>query len=273
MLRYLKAAFLLRADLPGLGAVPLNVLAVLGIAVAGLWHPGLWVAGAGLELGYLLFLGGSRRFQAVIDAQHLVLARQAALEREQLLLVRLPEDLQVRHRRLQDTITRALGRLTESNLPPVVRSREQVLRQLGWSHLKLLVAQQHLLDDGLIATRRPANRRGANADDPAARLADLERELADPAISVEVRQAKEQTRDLLVKRVAARDRANAQLDRILAEVERIETQVTLVFEQSSAPLPEGLDSDLQVAGILLDDDVFGDQQDAVKAIERAYVKA
>ena len=68
MLKYIKKAFFLRMAVPGLGAVPLNILALLVVGVFGLAEPGLWLMGAGLELLYLLTLGTSKRFQRVVDA-------------------------------------------------------------------------------------------------------------------------------------------------------------------------------------------------------------
>jgi hypothetical protein len=53
MLKYLKEAFWASPVLPGMGNVPVNVLALIGIFILGLAQPAIWLAGLAAEVAYL----------------------------------------------------------------------------------------------------------------------------------------------------------------------------------------------------------------------------
>jgi hypothetical protein len=76
MWRYLKAAFLGRVSVPLLGALPVNAMAVAAVAVLGLLHPAVWLAGLGLETAYLFLTATSERFQKTVDAAALAERRE-----------------------------------------------------------------------------------------------------------------------------------------------------------------------------------------------------
>ena len=62
MWRYLKAAFLARPHLPGLGDVPVNILLAGGFAIVGIIHPAFWLLGLGVVGTLCLALATSPRF-------------------------------------------------------------------------------------------------------------------------------------------------------------------------------------------------------------------
>ena len=69
---YVKAAFLRRAHLPGLGHMPLNLTGIAGIALLGLWNPGFWLLGAAIEVAYLVLKASSPRFQKLLQGEALL---------------------------------------------------------------------------------------------------------------------------------------------------------------------------------------------------------
>src|SRR5262245_25757470 len=89
MLRYLKAAFFLRPVISGLGALPVNLMALAGFGVAGIAHPAFWLLGLGLEAAYLFVLSTNRRFQRVVDGVTELKLQKEANEYRELLVGRL----------------------------------------------------------------------------------------------------------------------------------------------------------------------------------------
>src|SRR5262245_16204019 len=78
MLRYLKAAFLARPTIAGLGEVPVNLLAVAGVAILGFGCPGFWFLGLVLEAAFVFGLPSQPRFQQWVDAQEAKQQRQSS---------------------------------------------------------------------------------------------------------------------------------------------------------------------------------------------------
>jgi hypothetical protein len=69
MFRYLSAAFTARPRVPGLGAIPVNLLALAGFGIVGLANPAFWFLGLGLEAAYLFGLASNSRFREIVDAR------------------------------------------------------------------------------------------------------------------------------------------------------------------------------------------------------------
>src|SRR5262245_18429791 len=69
MLRAIKAAFLLRWPIKGLGYVPVNVVALACLGALGFGNHGFWLAGTGLDTLYLPMLVSNRRFLNWVAAQ------------------------------------------------------------------------------------------------------------------------------------------------------------------------------------------------------------
>ena len=82
MWSYLKTAFLAGPDLPGLGRVPANVLALLGAAALGFLNPGFWLLGLAAEAVFLFGLATHPRFRKYVDAQKAKAARGQHLGRQ-----------------------------------------------------------------------------------------------------------------------------------------------------------------------------------------------
>lgn len=69
MFRYLSAAFFVRPHIPGLGRMPVNVLAVASLGILGFGNPGFWLLGLGLEAAFLTALATHPRFQRLVRAE------------------------------------------------------------------------------------------------------------------------------------------------------------------------------------------------------------
>src|SRR5262245_50108036 len=70
MFRALRAAFLLRYPVPGLGDVPVNLVGLACLGLLGLGNAGFWFTGIGLETLYLVSLCTNLRFQRWVVAQN-----------------------------------------------------------------------------------------------------------------------------------------------------------------------------------------------------------
>ena len=133
---YLRAAFNARPlGMP----IPPNWIALAACGLVGWFiHPGLWLIGAGLELGYLVALTNHERFRAWVDREAVPPA-PAAVDRRDALLAQLePRDRELHQRLEADCL--AIGTATEVDVILREQQAEQ-LRQLCWLHLRLLAAR------------------------------------------------------------------------------------------------------------------------------------
>ena len=73
---YVKKAFWRKVDVRGLGALPLNPMALAAFAVLGMANPGFWLLGAAYEVAYLALRSSSARFQKLIDGERLLAAQE-----------------------------------------------------------------------------------------------------------------------------------------------------------------------------------------------------
>jgi hypothetical protein len=238
-LEYVKAAFWRRAALPGLGALRLNLMGLAVFAVLGLANPGFWLLGAALEVGYLAFVGGSRRFQTLVDGERLLAAQRGWDDQVHLAVERLGDESRERYRHLLGQCRTILGLsdgLDADSLGSLRDLKARNLNQLLTIFLRLLssreliraslasVDQQELereieRNEKRLAAAAPA----PSADKPAAGAA------ADPALlrslqgTIEIQKKR---RDNLVK-------AGSSLQVIESELLRIEQQVELLREESA----------------------------------------
>ena len=74
MWRYLKSAFLVSVDIPGLGRVPVNALGAAAFGILGFAQPAFWFLGLAIEATVLPSLAFNPRFQKIVEAQSLQLS-------------------------------------------------------------------------------------------------------------------------------------------------------------------------------------------------------
>jgi len=174
-LDYVTAAF--NARPLGMFVAP-NWVGLAAFGLLGVSNPGFWVLGAGLELGYLLTLATSSRFQRAISSRPLAAARTEWNERIQRLSSRLDRNDRERFQALSQRCASIIDLQTHggSETPQGIETQTDSLGRLSWMFLRLLVARSTILsvvregeDEQLLAQRRGTDRNPAAADRPARR--------------------------------------------------------------------------------------------------------
>src|SRR5277367_4185269 len=109
MWRYLKAAFLVGVEVPGLGRLPVNALATAAVGILGFVEPSIWIAGLGIEAAVVSSLAFHPRFQKVVDARDGERSLSDGNAKRAALIALLPEELRARLRALEQTSARILS--------------------------------------------------------------------------------------------------------------------------------------------------------------------
>jgi len=242
-LKYLRAAFFVRQRVPGLGGLPVNVIAVLGFVALGFGHPGFWLLGLLLEIAFLWSLVASPRFRKTVDATSLGSLRQGEEEQNQRILKQLIPPHAEKHRRLmaqyQDTAAfyhqySHTGEAAEDNL--------RHLRELESIYLRLLLARQQL----------SASRSDQDEQRVHQKISQLRAELQTPSgISKTAQASKERTLDILEQRLGIFGKKQETLHEIDIDLEQIEAQFQLALDKASMKAnPAEAKLDLELAGSL-----------------------
>jgi hypothetical protein len=122
-----------------------NWIGLAAVGLLGLVEPGVWVLGAGVELGYLLLLAGNERFRRVVDAQ-----RGATVSPHDELTGRIARGLLTldpRERARYQAVAERCQSIIElqiAHAPGVVgvEAQQEGLSRLTWMYLRLLLARQ-----------------------------------------------------------------------------------------------------------------------------------
>jgi hypothetical protein len=219
---YIRAAFNAR---PFGMFVPPNWVGLGAVALLGLMNPGFWVLGAGLEFGYLALLATNPRFQRTVSAGRQSGSREEWEQKIAALLARL-DDADRRGYNLLSTRCRAiLDELHHSgHVSHGLDTQSEGLGRLLWMYLRLLLARQ------AIRTVLREAERGAPID---ARLAALDKQIADAGIGDDLRRSLTSQADILRQRLAQQTEAKGKLAYLDAELTRIQEQVELIREQAA----------------------------------------
>ncbi len=225
-LDYLKAAFRRRANVPGLGRMPVNQMGLAAFAVLGLANPGFWFLGAAPEVAYLLWLSSSERFQKLVDGERLAADKESYISRLDDAVSRLSPESQKRYHRLLYECRKIVG--ISENLDPDAPESMRALRgsglnQLLWIFLRLLNSRE-VLNDNLASVNR---------DKIEAEVHKLEKRLAAAGDDAALARSLQGTLDIRKKRLENLDAAERSRTVINAELERIEQQVVLIREESA----------------------------------------
>ncbi|NUN49136.1 MAG: hypothetical protein HUU15_09950 [Candidatus Brocadiae bacterium] len=242
---YLKAAFHVRWPVPGLGGVPINWLACVGIALAGwLFHPALWLLGGAAELGFITLLAHNPRFQRIVDASQTARQDFDFSSRIAQMLQGLPGLARKRYSDLEQRVA-AVRQMTQG-LATGAMSEVQAggLKRLLWIFLRLLVSRETILTQA----------RNTNREDMVEEIQAAETQLgqlADPA-KERLRKSVEANLEILRKRLTNLDESKNAMEFIEAELKRIENQVELIAQEAAMSkdgghLSEKIDS---IAGTL-----------------------
>ena len=193
----------------------LGAMGLLGAFVS----PGFWVLGAGLEIAYLAWLANNRRFRATLDAG--VVEDDPADRRYRRLWDALAG---TRRERQQALELRARDIVNLLDADPMMRTHIDSIEQLVWLHLRMLSADQAIAQ--VINTARVESQRLQQQEN------DIDVRLAQPALDAELRRSLEQQKQVIDARQAAHAQAGLRAERIVAELARIDQQVSLIREQA-----------------------------------------
>lgn len=261
MWRYLRAAFLVGVDIPGLGKLPVNALAAAGMGILGFVEPSIWLAGIGIEVAVVSTLAFHPRFQKLVEAQSGERFLEDNHAKRAALIAVLPEELRARLRSLENTSTRILSIYKTLGIEPELTSgTESSLEKLQWIYLKLLIARTHLTQELGSESEKSLESRiqqiqQASGDAP-------------PESSTALQRSQEATLAILRRRLE-----NLQnRDRILRENEsdlsRIEAQVELMRENAAIEgKPASVETEIELASDLASPDLYGSQSSLVRELD------
>lgn len=219
---YVKEAFKVKVPVPGMGGMPVNILAVTAIGILGFALPPIWLLGLGLETAYLVSLASNSRFQNFVNGKH-ILASQVESQRKHNQLVEklegesfhqyneLLEKIQIIHEKQQD--------------PHQGNNQLQLpgLSQLLWTFLQLLLNRQSIqqtLDRVKIYEIKQE-------------ISDTEKRIQEVADNAALTRSLQGTLDLANKRLENLAKAKSNLQLIDAEILRMEQQVDLLLEETA----------------------------------------
>jgi hypothetical protein len=221
-LQYFTAAFNARPF--GMFVAP-NWVGLAAFGVLGLANPGFWVLGAGVEIGYLLFLATNQRFQRIVDARHEPAVKDDWTARIGQALLGLDDADRRRYQTVAERCRSILDLQSKHVASEVVGldAQDEGLSRLTWMYLRLLLARQ--------AIERV--RGEASTQDLPSALSRLERRLSGEALNDDLKKSIEGQIEILRQRIAYRSEAERQVAYIDAELGRIEQQVELIREQAT----------------------------------------
>jgi|SRR5271166_5298196 len=260
MWRYLKAAFLVGVDVPGLGKLPVNALAAAGMAILGFVEPSIWLAGIGIEVAVVSSLAFHPRFQKLVEAQSGVRMLEDNHAKRVALIAVLPEELRARLHSLESTSARILSIYKTLGIEPgLLSGTESSLEKLQWIYLKLLIARTHLTQE--LGTESETSLQS--------RIQQIHQPSETPAeSSTALQRSQEATLAILRRRLEnLRNR-----DRILCEndsdLSRIEAQVELMRENAAIEgKPASVETEIELASDLASPDLFGSQSSLVRELD------
>lgn len=262
MWRYLKAAFLVGADVPPLGRVPVNVLASAAFFILGFGHPGFWLLGLAAEATILPALAFNKRFQNYVEANERQLSSGDSQERRAALVQTLPPEDRQRIAALDSKCAKVLDVYRNVQAEEfLIDTNRDALDNLKWVYTKLLIARFHLLTAGTDDTAESLQRKVATIEN------DLQNSQETPAL----RQSKAATLDILKRRLANIQRRGQSLEEVESDLTRVESQVDLILDNAAMQgKPQTISTDLQLASDLVGGGLFGEAESAVADLDRDY---
>lgn len=219
---YLKEAFLVKIPIPGMGAMPVNILGVAAFGILGFALPPLWLLGLGLEAAFLTTLAGNNRFQRLVDARDIDIVSNQWQNRHDELFNRLGKTSRAQYTALVNKVY-----LIRKEQGMEGDSRQSLklpgLSQLVWTFLQLLINRQNIqntvnsvspeeIEKEIIQTRKKIEEVKNNQ----ALIKSLQGRL-----------------DIAQKRLDNLAKASQNLELVEAEIIRMEHQVDLLLEEDA----------------------------------------
>ncbi|MGB7847566.1 MAG: hypothetical protein WBL63_18275 [Candidatus Acidiferrum sp.] len=262
MWRYLKAAFLVGADVPALGRVPVNVLASAAFFILGFGNPGFWLLGLAAEATFLPSLAFNKRFQNYVDAMERQLSSGDSQVKRTALVQTLPPEDRKRIEALDRRCAKVLDVYRNAQAEEfLIETNREALDNLKWVYTKLLIARFHLLTAGTDDTAESLQRK----------ILSLEKDLQDSQETPALRQSKAATLDILKRRIANIERRGQSLEEVESDLTRVDSQVDLILDNAAMQgKPQTISTDLQLASDLVGGGLFGEAESAVADLDRDY---
>jgi hypothetical protein len=259
--RYLKSAFLVSVDVPGLGRIPVNVLGLTAFGILGFAQPALWLLGLAVEAAVISSLAFNPRFQKIVEAQSLQESQGDAEQKRQALVKLLETGAQQRLWALAKKCNQVLDVYRSQQAEPyIIDSNDQALKNLEWVYLKLLVARHHLLN--------PTSETEQTLEK---KIQQLENDLREGEETESLRQSKTATLNILKKRLATMRKKQQTLEEIESDLTRIDNQVDLILENATVQgKPQTISTDIELASDLLGGSIFGEDESAITDLEQTY---
>jgi len=262
--RYLKSAFLVSVDVPGLGHVPVNVLGVAAFTILGFAQPAFWFLGMAIEAAVVPSLAFNPRFQKVVQAQSVQLSDADTTQKRLALVNMLEPTAKQRLAGLIDKCNQVLDVYRSQQAEDyVLESNSQALSRLQWVYLKLLIARHHLLNPVNNETEQTIEKK----------IQELDTYLRDGEESESLRQSKTATLGILKKRLSNVRLKKQTLDEIESDLTRIDNQIDLILENATMQgKPQTISADIELASDLLGGSVFGEDETTISDLEQTYGK-
>jgi len=260
--RYLKAAFLVGADVPALGRVPVNALASAAFLILGFGHPGFWFLGLAAEAAILPTLAFNKRFQNYVDATERQITSGDSQEKRTALVQTLPPEDRKRIDALDRRCAKVLDVYRNAQAEDfLIETNREALDNLKWVYTKLLIARFHLMTAGTEDTPESLQRK----------IQSLEKDLQNSQETPALRQSKAATLDILKRRLANIQRRGQSLEEVESDLTRVESQVDLILDNAAMQgKPQTISTDLQLASDLVGGGLFGEAESAVADLDRDY---
>jgi hypothetical protein len=259
VLEYVKEAFWFRPRIPGLGQVPINIMACLVMLILGYAHPGFWLLGLALETAYLYVLAANPGFRRWVDIKNRMRMEGDDEEKRGRLIRSLSAAGRKRYKELEAKCVKILNLIVTSDADPDdIGSNRMALKELLWVYLKLLIARNNL------------NKADSSTTAPAIEMEirSLESQLSRDNLREKIREAKQATLYMLKKRLKNVERRGHYLEEIESNLKRIETRIDLAFDNVSMKnLPDFVSTDIEIADSMLKDFYYDDSEDIVLDLE------
>jgi len=239
MFRYLGAAFTARPRVPGLGAMPVNLLALAGFGIVGLVNPAFWFLGLGIEAAYLFGLASNSRFREIVDARTAPAPspRPQAAGWEQL-VGELGAQERTRLMALKAKLQRVIALYDRFHADDLTsgQNRDSLLALLG-HYARLLQARENLAMQWTDGDDRELREQAGS----------IETQLKQAGLSEELRNSKTRTLEIVQARIENQKRRAQMGEEIGSELNRIEAQFDLALENAAmSSTPQAISSDLAI---------------------------
>jgi len=219
---YVKAAFGWKVKISGMGAMPVNYLALAGFGILGFGHPAFWLLGMAYEVGYLFFMAGSDRFQRLVQGTALLKEKQKWKEKQTNVFINLDLESQERYGKLAYLCNMIIRNADNLRVADQDDLRISGLNQLLWTFMKLLNSKIKINKILKQVTRE-----------------DIEKEInrittrmskEDPASAIH--RSLQGSLDIEKKRLDNLIKAGDSMKVVESELDRIEKQINLLHEES-----------------------------------------